>query len=139
MLTHADYFMTSLCLWREARGEGEAGMTAVACVIRNRAAKHGTAPYAEVTAPLQFSSVTDGGNGTTRKPDPQLSKYPKASDPSWAAAQGIAAGVLDGSVKDVTGGATLYYDDSIPFPASWDKSKTRPAAKIGRLNFFTEL
>lgn len=131
-MTPADLYMTALCLWREARGEGEQGMTAVACVIRNRAAKRKTSPYAEVIRPWAFSSITATG-------DPQLKLWPKESDPTWITAQRITAAVLTESAPDVTGGATLYYDDSIPFPKSWNRAVVRPTVKLGQLNFFMEV
>lgn len=109
MATSEDLFMTALCLWREARGEGEQGMIAVGCVIRNRSARHKTTPYEEVIRPWAFSSITATG-------DPQLKLWPKESDLSWIAAQKIAASVLNESAPDITGAATLYYDDSILFP-----------------------
>lgn len=123
--------MFSLCLWREARGEGDAGMVAVGCVLRNRVMRHRTNYYIEVTAPWQFSSIT-------AKSDPQLGLYPREADTSWQSAQRLAAGIIDRSIADVTDGATLYYDDSIGFPASWDKDKVKATVKIGRINFFEE-
>jgi len=131
-MTPADIFMTALCLWREARGESEQGTTAVGCVIRNRAAKHKTSPYAEIVRPWAFSSITAHG-------DPQLSTWPKESDPTWIAAQKIAATVLNESAPDVTGGATLYYDDSISFPKTWNRAAVEPTVKLGRLNFYREV
>src|SRR5271156_648555 len=126
----ADQFMLALCLWREARGVGNSGMVAVACVLRNRVDKHKSTFYAEVVKPWQFSSITAKG-------DPQLSNYPVASDLSWQLAQKVAMSVP--TLTDTTGGATLYYDDSIPFPKGWDIHKVEDTVKLGRLNFFKEL
>lgn len=131
-MTPADYFMTALCLYREARGEGNAGMTAVGCVIRNRMHRRSSTAYAEVVKRLQFSSITD-------PKDPQLAVYPLAGDAAWQQAQLLAQNVLNGDVQDITQGATLYYDDSIAFPASWDATKLTPLGKIGRLNLFKEI
>jgi spore germination cell wall hydrolase CwlJ-like protein len=131
-MTPANEFMLSLCLWREARGEDVDGMTAVACVVRNRVIKNDSSYYAEVTKPWQFSSIT-------AKDDPQLNKWPLAADASMAVADGIALAVADGNTEDVTMGATLYYDDSISFPESWDKTKVSATVKIGRFNFFKEI
>lgn len=131
-MTAADYFMTALCLYREARGEGNVGMTAVACVVRNRVEKHNSTPYAEVVKKWQFSSITASG-------DPQLILYPLEVDMIWHTAQLLSQNVLDGSTADITGGATLYYDDSISFPASWNKDHTETTVKLGRLNFFKEI
>ncbi len=130
--TYADYFMLSLCLWREARGESVDGMTAVANVIRNRVVKHDSSYYSEVTKMWQFSSITAKG-------DPQLNLYPSQHDASMLTAVGITESVIAGQTQDNTFGSTLYYDDSISFPSSWDKSKVQATTKIGRLNFFKEL
>src|SRR5271163_3202843 len=121
-MTSADQFMVALCLWREARGVGNSGMVAVACVIRNRALKHDTSYYAQVVSPLQFSSITAKG-------DPQLNNYPAGADTSWQLATKIVASLADGSLADTTEGATLYYDDSIPFPKGWDIHKVEDTVK----------
>jgi len=131
-VTHADYALTALCLWREARGEGNTGMLAVACVIRNRVQKNNSTYFAQVVKPWAFSSITAHG-------DPQLTVFPKESDPSWIQAQLIATNVLDGGVNDITNGATLYYDDSISFPKSWNRDAVVPVGKIGRLSLFREV
>jgi N-acetylmuramoyl-L-alanine amidase len=132
-MNFVDQFMLALCLWREARGVGNSGMVAVACVIRNRVVKHKSSYYIEVTKPLQFSSITAKG-------DPQLGLYPKSYDSSWQLAQQLAANVEGPNMyADNTMGATLYYDDSIDFPKSWDEHKVESTVKIGRLNFFKEL
>lgn len=131
-MNFADQFMLALCLWREARGVGNSGMVAVGCVIRNRVSKYKSSFYIEVTKPLQFSSITAKG-------DPQLTNFPKYVDPSWQLAIKIAIGFASDAIADTTGGATLYYDDSIPFPRDWDVHKVEDTIKIGRLNFFKEL
>lgn len=133
-MSAADQFMTALCLWREARGEGNAGMVAVGCVIRNRTLRHSSSYYAEVIKPWQFSSITASG-------DSQLSKYPLVGDASMLLAVQITDSLMgiSGAQPDVTGGATLYYDDSISFPSSWNPNRVQATVKIGRLNFFKEL
>jgi len=131
MATASDYAMTALCLWREARGEGHAAMVSVACVLRNRVQRRGTSFYAEVVRPWQFSSISAKG-------DPQLTNYPAPADPFWQMAQDVARAVIDGQAQDATQGSTLYYDDSISFPATWNRAKVIPTVKIGRLNFFRE-
>src|SRR5271163_654566 len=104
-MNSADQFMLALCLWREARGVGNSGMVAVACVLRNRVARNKSSYYAEVVKPWQFSSIT-------AKNDPQLGLYPSSSDSSYQLAQKIVASLSDSSLEDTTEGATLYYDDS---------------------------
>lgn len=127
-----DQLALSLCIWREARGEGQQGMLAVACVVRNRVHKHNSGYALEVYRKWQFSSITASG-------DPQLHLFPTISDPTWAQAQKIAADVISGQAEDITNGSTLYYDDSIPFPKNWNRSKCKFACTIGRLHFYIEL
>ena len=145
-MTHADFALTALALWREARGEGVDGMTAVACVIRNRAAKPGTTPFAEVTKKLAFSSITAPG-------DPELTLYPSDNDVRWQQAQQIAADVLNGFKADTTGGSTLYYAPAaihptqpytLPdgtatvFPHSWNPAAVVFQEQVGKQLFFSE-
>lgn len=127
-----DQLALSLCIWREARGEGQQGMLAVACVVRNRVHKHNSGYAIEVYRPLQFSSLT-------APKDSQLHTFPTASDPTWAQAQKVASDVIGGRDNDITNGATLYFDDSIPFPSNWNRSKCKFACTIGRLHFYIEL
>ena len=131
MITPADLFMLALCMYREDRSGGQTGMTAVGCVVRNRVTKHRSTYYAEVVKPWQFSSITAKG-------DPQLSLYPLESDPNWAIAQLLALQITNGTILDVTDGATLYYANSIPFPASWNRAVLTPTVTIGNQFYFKE-
>jgi spore germination cell wall hydrolase CwlJ-like protein len=145
-MTHSDYAFTALCLWREARDQETAGLTAVACVIRNRVNKRGTTPFAEIVKPWAFSSMTAKG-------DPELTLYPTDNDPQWVQAQLIAGNVLDGLTGDITGGSTLYYNPksisttatftlpngtSIPWPERWNQARAKYACTIGAHVFFIE-
>jgi N-acetylmuramoyl-L-alanine amidase len=130
--TAADVFMLALCLWREARGEGRTGMIAVGCVVRNRVIRDGQSYYAETVRRLQFSSLTAKG-------DPELTLWPVENDPSWQTAQALAQSIISEDVQDITGGATLYYATSIPFPATWNRSKVKQTVQIGNQIFFIEL
>lgn len=127
----ADLFMLALCLYREARGDGDAGMIAVGCVVRNRVHRRNSSYYVEVVKRLQFSSITAKG-------DPQLILYPAALDASWIKAQAIAAGIISGSIADTTQGSTLYYANTIPFPASWNRAVLTPTVTVGNQFFFKE-
>lgn len=130
-MTHADYFMLALCLWREARGEGRRGQVAVACVIRNRVVKRQSSFYEEVIKRWQFSSITAKG-------DPQLGLYPQSYDADWVQCKVIAQDIVDGKLQDETLGATLYYADSMAFPGSWDIAKVKETIKIGHHTFYVE-
>lgn len=127
----ADLFMLALCLYREARGDGDAGMTAVGCVVRNRVHRRNSSYYAEVVKPWQFSSITATG-------DSQLIKYPAALDASWVKAQAIAQGIIGGTIVDTTEGSTLYYANTIPFPKNWNKAVITATVTVGNQYFFKE-
>lgn len=131
-ITNADYFMLALCMWREARGEGISGMIAVGCVARNRVNKHSSSFYIEIVKPLQFSSITDKG-------DSQLGLYPNIHDAAMLEAIQLAEAIIHNRVTDPTLEATLYYDDSITFPKSWNPSRVMATIKIGRFNFYKEV
>lgn len=145
-ILNQDQALTSLCLWREARGEGAEGMTAVACVIRNRVAKRHTSYAIEVMRPWQFTSMTD-------PKDPEYRLMPDPKDASWAQAQKIAADVISGDQADVTNGATLYWNprgivsvnrfplpdgELVKFPEHWNKAVVEYSATIGRHIFLRE-
>lgn len=145
-MTHSDYAICSLCIWREARGDGNSAMQGVACVIRNRTKRSGRPPYAEVIRPLAFSSMTAHG-------DPELALFPIDSDPAWIQAQLLTGNVLDGVTEDITGGSTLYYaphsivttakitipTGTIPFPQHWNPAVVTFQRQIGSQVFFSEV
>ncbi len=113
-------------IWGEARGEGTAGMQAVANVIMNRAANPGwwgTDIQSVCLAPWQFSCW----NPT----DPNLIQLTgvDASDPQFAVALQLAQAAVAGQLPDITGGATSYYNPSLVQP-SWASSMT-VTAQIG--------
>ena len=126
--SHADYAMVALCVWREDRSGQTEGMTAVACVIRNRVARDKSTYFDECTRRWQFSSLTAMG-------DPELTLYPTDNDPTWEKAQMIAEKIIDGEITDITGGATSYYALSIPTPPSWASTMIH-TVDIGGQTFF---
>src|SRR5512135_2890358 len=107
--------IVALTLWREARGEGEIGMRAVACSIRNRVNRPswwGNDYGSVVTKRLQYSSMSAPG-------DPQLSRYPDAMDPAFAQALDLADDLIhDEPIDNPVVGADSFYDISISAP-SW--------------------
>lgn len=117
-------------IWGEARGEGADGMQAVANVVVNRVAHPGWWGHTiqEVCqAPWQFSCWNAN--------DPNLIKLLNvdASDPAFAVALDIAAQAVDGSLPDITGGATNYHAAGIN--PSWAADMTE-TAQIGRHIFY---
>lgn len=145
-MTQEDLYETALCLWREARGEGIEGMTAVGCVIRNRAQKHGK-PFAWVVLQkLQFTSMTDPN-------DPEYKLYPPEDDPVWPEAKQIAQEIIEGALDDITGGATLYWNPKsivsmkkmqlptggyVTFPQTWNMDVVHITKVIGNHVFARE-
>lgn len=135
----ADWFKAALALviWREARGEGEDGMRAVAHVIRNRVeASHLPDSWEDVIeAKWQFSSMTAPG-------DSQLVAWPKQPDQSFETAMQIAERVYGGLDFDLTNGAHFYANLAIVPPSSsfWqiiaDKQAHPQTAVIGHHTFF---
>jgi N-acetylmuramoyl-L-alanine amidase len=115
-----------ITLWREARGEGEAGMRAVCHVILNRAA-HGSGqwpsdPERACLQAYQFSCWNTN--------DPQRNKYPPPGDVAYSVAYAIA----EDPGPDPTLGATSYHDTSIQ-PPPW-ATPDKFTVQIGRLRFY---
>ena len=98
----------------EAGGEGIKGMTAVKNVLQNRASKRGTSIAGEALRPKQFSmwnKATAGVNKSIDFTDPsRISKIQSIIDmykthSKW----NVALTLAKTKIKDITGGATLYY------------------------------
>jgi N-acetylmuramoyl-L-alanine amidase len=131
-------------IWGEARGEGNKGMEAVACVIANRVAIARHHVHAHKKPHPLFGDGTfagccrcEGQFSCWNAGDPNLSKLQNvdASDSQFDAACKIAQRAVDGKLKDITNGATHYYERHIAPPA-WAKGKT-PCATIGNHLFFS--
>lgn len=114
-------------MWREARGEGSEGMTAVGCVIHNRVLAGRSNWLGVIYAPWQFSSMTAKG-------DPELSLWPKEGDSSWDNAMLLSEHIYTSGITDPTGGATHYFATSIEEP-SWAKTMTF-TVQIGHQRFY---
>ncbi len=117
---------------REAGGEGENGMLAVAGVIRNRSAKSGRTPYYVVTKPKQFD-----GYGRFVKSVIDEDEYVKSTltHPRWAYALFLADTLNKGECQDITGGSTHFYSGSKqPY---WAKIFSYKLT-IGRHYFYSE-
>ena len=125
----------SRTLWGEGRGEGAAGMEAIASVILNRVAvaqdrgKYwwGNDIISVCQKPYQFSCWN--------RSDPNYKKLLAVTDTDihYATAVRIARRAAAGTLKDQTGGATHYHARSI-MPA-WAKGSV-PSATIGNHIFY---
>jgi len=131
MADHVDVDVLARTLWGEARGEGRAGMEAVACVILNRADKRQKRwpnQVAEVCQQrLQFSCWNPN--------DPNLARLRRveASDPTFKIALEVAGIAVAGNLPDPTGGANHYHTAAVQ--PDWSKGK-QPVATIGHHKFF---
>jgi N-acetylmuramoyl-L-alanine amidase len=129
--TSSDIDLLARTIWGEDRGGGEAGMTAVAWVIRNRV-NHpgwwGHDIYSVCKCRLQFDCWNEG--------DPNHGKLLAVteSDPVFGLALRVAAGVLSGIIADPTNGATQYYAKTITAPY-WARGRA-PTADIGNQLYF---
>jgi N-acetylmuramoyl-L-alanine amidase len=132
-MTPLDQMVLALCIWKENRGGGIAGMQSVANVVMNRAAKHHDSVYAEVYKPLQFTSMS-------YQHDPQLLIQCTAQSSvedrhTWAQAQQIAGQAASGSLPDLTGNATNYVAESLTPKPSWCSTMTQTAIIAGQVFF----
>lgn len=126
-MTFHDYSkaLLALVMWREARGEGQQGMEAVGCVVRNRVTN---GDWAEVISKKwQFSSLTASG-------DPMLIQWPSVDDPQFQIALVLADGIVDGTIPDITDGATHYFNPNVVLP-TWAAKMTK-VKSIGHHDFY---
>lgn len=123
--------LLALCIWREARGEGEIGMRAVACSIRNRVQRPSWwgSSFADVIGKkYQYSSMAAPG-------DPQLIRYPDMNDAAFAEALQIADAIVnEEDIENPVVGADSFYDVSISAP-SWATPQCF-VKQIGRIRFY---
>ena len=118
-------------IWGEARGEGERGMHAVANVIINRAKKGGwwgNTPVEVCLKPQQFSAWN------RNDPNFDLARKVTAQDPVFRLALEIAGRAIAGTLPDITGGATHYFNPEVVMP-SW-ASALNYIADIGKHRFY---
>lgn len=119
-------------IWGEARGEGYTGMQAVANVVMNRVERPGWWGHSVPTVclkPWQFSCWNAD--------DPNLPKVQSVTldDPNFVTATEIAQAAIDGTLPDITNGATSYKESSLKWPHDWGL-EVRPLAVIGNHSFY---
>jgi len=144
-LSYSEWLL-ALCLWREARGEGEAGMRAVGHVIRNRVFAGQGDWITVITAPLQFTSINPPKSKEGWPKDAQTVRFPQNDDLRWLTATQLAHAIFAGQDEDPTGVALYYANLANIDPGGWfertilgNPAKYPQSAVIGRHSFFREL
>lgn len=107
-------------LFGEARGEGRAGMEAVAWVVVNRVKQPGSRFPDTVTAvckqPHQFSCLNAGDINS------RLCASVSEADPLFLTALSVAVAVLSGQVPDPTHGSQYYFVKAMKNPPEWRRA-----------------
>jgi len=116
----AEYKCMVANVWHEARGEGKAGMYAVALVTMNRAARQGASICDVVYAPRQFSWTNNVRHNMLD---------------NIAAVRTAVAIVMTGNISDITNGATHYHANTV---APLWADKMQRVAVIGKHQFYRE-
>jgi hypothetical protein len=136
---HDDADSLARTLWGEARGDGEAGMEAVAAVILNRLERSARlggrhwwgATIAQICrARLQFPCWNPASPIRAR-----LFSLDE-NDGDFRLAHAVAARAMAGLLPDPTFGATHYKPAGAPWPGAWGYPR-RPLAAIGGREFFS--
>jgi N-acetylmuramoyl-L-alanine amidase len=100
-----DAHSLALVAWKEARGEGDAGMEAVMNVIANRVGHPGFAHtlHDVIYGKNQFTSMSVPSDG-------EFNLQPADGDPQFAYCQDLAQGFNGATPDDPTQGAHYYAD-----------------------------
>lgn len=135
-----DAVTLAMTMCGEARGEGHEGMQAVGNTVMNRLAKN----------PAEFGNTVE--NVCLRHSNAGVYQYScwNVGDPNfdyffdltekdltYQMAYGIAVGLIDGAISDITKGATHYFRTGTPTPY-WANNKT-PCIIIGNHSFFNNI
>jgi spore germination cell wall hydrolase CwlJ-like protein len=136
-----DINSAALCAWKEARGEGSAGMAAVLNVLKNRVGAIGFASnlHDVIYGKNQFTSMSV-------PTDPEFNLHPDVSDAQYDSAADLASLIFEppaelGSVDNTNG--AHYYANLHNVTSGWFydnivlKSDVHPIrAQIGHHTFF---
>lgn len=131
-----DAYIVAATLWGEARGEGELGMQAVMNVIMNRAKGDFSKARDIVLKPKQFSIWNSVANPEEKALALAKSHREKKlkDGPSFIKAVELVDKAMKGSLTDVTGGATFYFNPKKANP-SWAKAMVK-VKSIGNHDFY---
>ena len=122
-----DDALTALCLWREARSEGAAGMLGVLWVLKNRQAM---APAQGFKATMRANILKPYAFSCFNSNDPQCELYPQPGDVHYQ----LALEALKSVQPDPTGGAVFYFSRPLTeAPKVW--GDVHISAIIGNLTF----
>lgn len=125
-------FIAVLTVWMEARGEGEAGMTAVAWALANRhaAGKWYSGKTLAECCLVPFAFSCWNSKDPNRKEVAQM----RGDEQIIVDIDGYLGDAVSGLGDDPTYGATHYIDSSIS-PPDWAQQATKTIT-IGRLTFY---
>jgi N-acetylmuramoyl-L-alanine amidase len=108
--------------YSEARSDGVRGMTAVSHVALNRLKwpeRFGRTLSAVLRAPHQF----------------KVGPVRSAADQHWRLALWVASGTMQGTLPDITGGATYFHRCNSKRKPAW-AAKLTPTVRLGRHCFY---
>ena len=132
-----DLHSMTLCMWKEARGDGLYACRAVGWVIFNRVGKPGFAHtlHDVIYGKNQFSSMSIPS-------DPEFNLQPAPGDQLFSGCMALALGILQGEDTDCTNGA-LWYGNLKTATSGWffrtivnDPTNHPVLATIGKQTFF---
>lgn len=128
-----DQQVLAATVWGEARGDGKAGMEAVACVIMNRAETPGwwgTDARSVCLHQYQFSCWNQDDPNR-----PKMLAVADHPDADFRIALDVAQRALAGRLEDSTAGATHYVMSNIADRTAWARGK-KPVKVIGHHSFY---
>ena len=137
-MTQLEVAIPALCAWRECRGGGTAGMQSVINVLQNRARKNNTSLYIEATKYEQFTSIAPPAGMTAQYSEADLWPEPTNSVDwlDYGIAEFMVNKAIQGTLNDLTEGATMYYAASMKEPPKWDFTKLQATVEIANQKFF---
>lgn len=123
----SDREVVARTLWGEARSQGAEGMTAVACVIQNRAKTPcwwGRDPRSVCLAAQQFSAWNSSDAQA------RMMRAENIHDTSIEVARRIATEIDLGTLHDITNGADHYCTAAVADKTKWARGRS-PVAQFG--------
>jgi len=119
-------------IYGEARGQGVAGMSAIASVVMNRVNNPGWWGTNVIFVCLDDWQFSCWNNGD---PNRKFIVAALETDLIFASAISIATKAVNGTLADSTNGADSYYAESLAIPPIWANGLV-PTAVIGGQRFY---